>query len=68
VLAPLSQITKNFYTAMNLQFGENLRLILTNENHTIAKSTNENWLLRGHKFSLVRVEGASTGASPLRVK
>ncbi|MEA5480475.1 hypothetical protein VB774_22810 [Pseudanabaena galeata UHCC 0370] len=52
----------------NLQCGENLRSILTNDNYAIAKSIHENRELRGQKLFAVRVEGASTGASPLRVK
>ncbi|MDX2256124.1 MAG: hypothetical protein NW214_11455 [Pseudanabaenaceae cyanobacterium bins.39] len=57
-----------FYTAMDLQCGEDLRSILTNDDYAIAKSTYDNQKLRGQRFSLIRIGGASTGASPLRVK
>ncbi|WP_434684394.1 hypothetical protein [Pseudanabaena minima] len=44
-----------------------MRSVFINDDYAIAKSTNENWELRGQKLFAVRVEGASTGASPLRV-
>ncbi len=57
-----------FYTAMDLQCGENLRSVFINDDYAIAKSIHENWGFCGQKLFAVRIEGASTGASPLRVK
>ncbi len=53
---------------MDLRYGGKLRSILTNDNYAIAKSIHENRGFCGQKLFAVRIEGASTGASPLRVK